>query len=558
MPASIFPGGGAGGGGPALPPSVNMSMYARQSLLSPRRAGPSPFGPAPARRESRTLRSSPLAGPSLAALGADGTPSGEEENEDESETSKVRFRPNRISSTPDVRAPLDPEHEMAGVREKLRAASTSASAPATPHMGHRQLVLEVEVPAPLQERVINLNADERVLSTSPTAISPTSMSPTSAATASPVAEPATAKQPRRLSLGLKRLSALPGLPSLHRRATSREEAKAKTKTMPTGANANATTTTKAEPASPRRARTMSGPAPPSPTHPTASAHRLGHGLHVPPVPAIPGWARPATPSPLGRPDADPNASAQAGAHEKLARRPSTAPTGPGAPAFLSPAAAASSSSLGSVKSGHRRSHQHTQPHNAQDQQQQQPHPHPHRPFAPAHPPPTQTAEATWMTSAASPKFSRLGLKGAGVVLPVSAHAKEAKAIRRRSVMSGVGGDSASDLHSERGGSVGVERGKVLGQEGKKGIELRVNDVTVDVLDYHDGLRRASRDTVMARREPVEVRNVTAREGARPNVNEAAARAQREKENAKQKEKSAEVTVKKSGTLRRVWKRVVGR
>ena len=327
--------------------------YSRQSTLSPRR--PSPLSQGAPRRESRPLRSSPLAGPSL-ALGTDGTLTGSDEDGDDEAR---RYRPNRISSTPDVTS-FSMAMSLDDLQTDKRRAFASALASPTGTLRGAPLP-----PSPTREQHINETLDALSGSSRTTDAAPTPPTP--------------AKQSHRLSLGFKRLSALPGLPSF----------------SPKRSNSTSASKDAAPPsAGVERARTIS----------FASRSSPSSSVDVPPVPAIPIWAKSA-----------PNASTSSlrAAHvtidlshtPDIQRRPSTAP---------STLAASSSRS-------HRRSRQTITP--SQSQIQPQP-PHHARPNTSTDP------EANWMSAAAAPRFSRLGLKGAGVVLPMSA-----KEVRRKSTLS---------------------------------------------------------------------------------------------------------------------------
>lgn len=327
MPRSIFPEVPAArrystiNGGPSTSTGISPRQGAQRRHTTYLAPAPGPG----TRREPRPLRSSPLAGPSL-ALSHDGTLTGP----DERSNPKLRVRPNRISSTPDV---------STATLMKLEGRSV-ATAPSSPTGSYRG-----GAPLPL---VAQDTADNAIQTPAPP---------------SPVKQSAA----RRLSLGFKRLSALPGLP--HKAAIPDTNDAASVK-----------------PASRGRSSSLS-----------SSGHQ--DEQNVPPVPSIPVWARPSfMPS---SPRSSPTTVTFAREHESrpsLARRPSTAPS------------TSSRSSRHSSQSSH----------------------HPHAQFPHAAPPQPSTSrnpELNWMSAAAAPKFSRLGLKAEGVVLPVSA--KEA---RRRSTI----------------------------------------------------------------------------------------------------------------------------
>lgn len=140
---------------------------------------------------------------------------------------------------------------------------------------------------------------------------------------------------------------------------------------------------------------------------------------VPPVPSIPVWAKPSyVPGATSPTDGSTSKSAEntAAPTRPILRRPVTAPS----PTSLAPG----SLSRRSSKYG---SHE-TLP----------------QPDSDAAPPPipstSRNPELNWLSTAAAPKFSRLGLKGEGVVMPLTA-----KEVRRRSTIRVSSNDDARSI-----------------------------------------------------------------------------------------------------------------
>ncbi|KIP01581.1 hypothetical protein PHLGIDRAFT_38244, partial [Phlebiopsis gigantea 11061_1 CR5-6] len=315
MPRSIFPDMPAtrrSSTTPALlsPPAATIPASRRHTTY----LVPSPMA-APPRREQRPLRSSPLAGPSL-ALSDDGTLTGSDASFE-----RRRFRPNRISSTPDV--------TMSTLMQLEGRSVTSLSEPTSPAGTCRGVS---PPPLPLDQIAVEQVHDK--------APSPP--------------EPVKKSMSRRLSLGFKRLSGLPSMPS------------------PDPSDNSDTASMKST-----RSRTLS----------TKSKEAA-----APPVPSIPVWARPSY-LPEGPHPSSPTSPSQPSSAKSSLRRPSSA------------------HSTGSSPSTRRRSvlfasHE-TLP----------------GPSTPADAPAPNTSrnpDENWMSAATAPKFSRLGLRGDGVVLPLTA------------------------------------------------------------------------------------------------------------------------------------------
>ncbi|EKM56801.1 uncharacterized protein PHACADRAFT_254124 [Phanerochaete carnosa HHB-10118-sp] len=293
---------------------------------------PSPVaGP---RREARQLRSSPLAGPSL-ALSDDGILTGS----DESAGQERRFKPSRISSTPDVSTST-----LMNLEERV-----AASAPSSPAG-----TLRGAPPPDLMSETSQHEPEDM----------PTPPSP------------ARTSSVRRLSLGLKRLSALPGMPRL-------------------SASGDATPTSPSVSLS--RVRSQTG---------SDSTSKSGSGVPpvppMPPVPSIPVWAKPSY-----IPEAVTSKSAvnAAAPTRTVLRRPVTAPS----PTSLTPG------SLSRRSSKHGSHETLSLPDSGE--------------ASPPIPSTSRNPELNWLSTAAPPKFSRLSLKSEGVVLPLTA-----KEVRRRSTI----------------------------------------------------------------------------------------------------------------------------
>ncbi|PSS29805.1 hypothetical protein PHLCEN_2v2701 [Hermanssonia centrifuga] len=356
--------------GPPFVPPTSISSY-RPSMSRRHTAHLMPAPPVPGpRRESRPLRSSPLAGPAI-ALSTDGTLLRPDED---GAARTMRYRPNRISSTPDVGSAFSTED----MNMKKRLIASAPTSPTGTLRGNPLPPLTAE-PEPLMPSPVKEQEEKTPLVS---------------------AEPA--KSSRRLSISFKRLSY--SLPlSNHKRS-------------PSGSTSTTAPATEETPVL-GRARTFSGP--PSP-----------NGVQkdkAPPVPAIPVWAKPSfmsTPSSSHVSSSsviDISHTPDAPSSRSLARRPSTAPS------TSSAVSAASTSRL----STRRRS---VRPDVTIASSSL-----PHLPGSNISPSTSRDPEMNWLSTAAAPKFSRLGLKAEGVVMPVSA-----KSARRRSTMSVLSAVSESE------------------------------------------------------------------------------------------------------------------
>ncbi|GJE93643.1 hypothetical protein PsYK624_098030 [Phanerochaete sordida] len=276
MPRSIFPEVPASRRASTVPVSTSASTFhtipnayvPARNQMSRRHTylAPAPV-PAPGpRRDPRPLRSSPLAGPSL-ALSDDGTLTGSDESADQ----ERRFKPNRISSTPDI---------STSTLMKLEGR-VAASAPPSPQATLRG----VPPPTNFTPETTPQKADE------PQA--PTPSSPPS---------PARNSSMRRLAKGLRRLSTLSAAPK------------------PSGSDSSSPTSLTPG-VSRARSHTVSG----------ATAQSGTEELLVPPVPSIPTWAK-SSPNPDAAPAAEASTSKAAAdptpSTTPILRRPSTAPSSP--------------------------------------------------------------------------------------------------------------------------------------------------------------------------------------------------------------------------------------
>ncbi|THH02004.1 hypothetical protein EW026_g794 [Hermanssonia centrifuga] len=240
------------------------------------------------RRESRPLRSSPLAGPAI-ALSTDGTLLRPDED---GAARTMRYRPNRISSTPDVGSAFSTED----MNMKKRLIASAPASPTGTLRGNPLPPLTAEpeplIPSPVKEQ------EEKA----------------------PVVSAEPAKSSRRLSISFKRLSSsLPRLPlSNHKRS-------------PSGSTSTSAPAIEETPIL-GRARTFSGPSSPN-------GAQKGK---APPVPAIPVWAKPSfmsAPSSLHVSSSsviDISHTPDTPSSRSLARRPSTAPSTSSAVSAASP------------------------------------------------------------------------------------------------------------------------------------------------------------------------------------------------------------------------------
>lgn len=232
-------------------------------------------------------------------------------------------------------------------------------------------------------------------------------------------------------------------------------------------------------------------------------------------------------------------------------------------------------------------------------------PHPGSPAGSTTPSTSRSPELNWLSAAAAPRFSRLGLKGEGVVLPLTAKEVRRRSTIRMSSTDGADARSLASMHSatslrslaasveaiaeddvrpprpafrreasassssvastasaesdgqttpslsrassESGASVeevhsprepeqdefGVLSPAALGKEsGSAGVELRVNDVTVEIIDLGEKTERV-------RTQGVHVSGVDAKHGKGAEA------------------KTKKPVLERRGTLKRVWKKLTG-
>ena len=120
-----------GGTGSKLPPRNPLARpVSFHSLSEHQRNGPTYQSPY-SRRRPRTPGSSPLAGPPVSSDQTDG------ENKDDEAGQKPRYRPNRISSIPDVVVPIQPLYDS----DATSLSSPSSSPPSTVSNGSNGIVI---------------------------------------------------------------------------------------------------------------------------------------------------------------------------------------------------------------------------------------------------------------------------------------------------------------------------------------------------------------------------------------------------------------------------------